>query len=98
MRLRVTPPAEADIRDIYEWYGERSPELPAAFKNSLDETFRQLFQHPLGHPKIHGDLRRALLRRFPYGVFYLVEDTEIAILGVFHGRRDPSVWKSRSDA
>lgn len=98
MKLRLTPPAEADIRDIYEWYGEQDLELPAAFKNSLDQTFRQLLQHPLGHPRVHADVRRVLLRRFPYCVYYIVADPEIAILGVFHGRRDPSVWKSRADA
>lgn len=54
-------------------------------------------ENPLAYPKVHGDIRRALLRRFPYCVFFTVEPTEVVVHGSFHGRRDPKVWQSRRD-
>jgi toxin ParE1/3/4 len=41
-------------------------------------------------------MRRARVRRFPYGVFYLVTDSTIVVVGVLHGRRSPRQWKSRA--
>lgn len=44
---------------------------------------------------IYRELRRALTRRFPYGVFYIVEETKIIVFAVFHAKRDPALWKER---
>jgi plasmid stabilization system protein ParE len=41
-------------------------------------------------------VRRGLVRRFPYGVFYVVTDDAIVILAVFHASRDPAGWRSRT--
>lgn len=57
----------------------------------------QIGRNPLAHPAVYGELHRALLRRFPYGVFYVVGEAEIGVIGVFHGRRDPKVWQARHD-
>ncbi len=50
---------------------------------------------PLSFPKVHGEMRRAILRRFPYGVLFRTTADEVIILGVIHGRRHPRLWKSR---
>lgn len=44
---------------------------------------------------VHADIRRVLLRVFPYALFYVIEENAIVILGCFHGRRDPQTWKDR---
>jgi plasmid stabilization system protein ParE len=43
-------------------------------------------------------MRRALVRRFPYSIFYEIEPQQIIVYGVFHGARDPDAWKRRRDA
>ena len=45
---------------------------------------------------VHKDVRRAFMRRFPYGVFYRVEEDQIIVVGVFHARRDPKRWQARA--
>ena len=97
MRSRLTPAADADIQDIHGWYRRQREGLALEFKRALDECMVRIQDSPLAYPKIHGDIRRALLRRFPYCVFFTVEPTEVAVHGVFHGRRDPKVWRSRHD-
>jgi hypothetical protein len=44
---------------------------------------------------VHRTVRRALLRRFPFGVFYRAEPSRIVVIGILHGSRDPKVWKGR---
>lgn len=44
------------------------------------------------------DIRRALLRRFPYCVFYIVLSNEIVVLACVHGHRDPKIWQDRPEA
>ncbi|MBI4478409.1 MAG: type II toxin-antitoxin system RelE/ParE family toxin [Acidobacteria bacterium] len=95
MRLRFSPAAEADIRDSYTWYRGRSRELAAAFRSSLDDCMERIGKNPLAYPRVHGEVRRALLRHFPYCVFYVVRESEVGVLGVFHGHRDPTTWQSR---
>ncbi len=48
------------------------------------------------YPLVHKELRRMLIRRFPYGLFYLMEEGMIVLLAVFHARRDPKQWQSRA--
>jgi len=44
---------------------------------------------------VHGEVRRALVRRFPYGVFYVVEGQALLVLAVAHVRRQPAYWLAR---
>jgi hypothetical protein len=51
---------------------------------------------PESAPVVHGSFRRALLRRFPYCVFYSIEGEEAVVVGCFHAHRDPEVWRLRA--
>lgn len=51
--------------------------------------------HPRAFPVLHKDVRRALIRQFPFGIFYGIEDDEIVIFAVMHASRDPNTWKER---
>ena len=46
-------------------------------------------------PLVYKQLRRANVRRFPYGVFYQIKDKSIIVVAILHARRAPRHWKSR---
>lgn len=96
--LRLTPAAEADVEGILAWYRERGHDLGDQFLQVLDRCFETVERNPLALAIVHLDMRRALLRRFPYCVFYVVSEQEIVVLACLHGHRDPDTWKSRRDA
>ena len=50
---------------------------------------------PLGFPKVHGDKRRALVPRFPCGLYFATVRDQVVVVGVLHGHRDPTVLTSR---
>jgi plasmid stabilization system protein ParE len=48
------------------------------------------------HALVYRDVRKALVRRFPYAIFYRVRNARVVVLAVFHSKRDPNIWKSRA--
>jgi len=97
-RVDLTPEAEADIAEAYEWYAERSVELGADFLDRLNERIATIATHPEGYQLVHRTVRRALLRRFPYCLYYVVESDRVVVVGCFHARRDPRKWQLRANA
>ena len=91
----IRPEAEADLDEVFDWYEARRKGLGAEFLLCIEQAIDGILQFPEAAPLVHRNLRRAFIRRFPYGVFYLVEDTRIVVVGVIHGSRSPRVWKKR---
>jgi plasmid stabilization system protein ParE len=92
----VSREAGSDIADAVAWFRDRSPELLERFRAEFETVYASIVEHPDMYPIVHRKLHRALLRRFPYSVFYLVEPSAILILAVMHQARDQSNWKRRA--
>lgn len=91
----IRPEAEADLAEAFAWYEERRPGLGDRFLLSVDAALSGIQRYPESSPAVHRPIRRLLLRRFPYGVFYTVEESAIVVLAVFHCGRDPRRWRER---
>jgi plasmid stabilization system protein ParE len=95
-RVVLLPKARAEALEAYHWYEEQRAGLGDAFRDELDEAIERIGRTPLASQTVHKDLRRVLLDRFPYGVFYRVLPGRIAVVGVIHGRRSPREWMRRA--
>jgi plasmid stabilization system protein ParE len=96
--LRLTPEAELDLTQAHAWYSAQRPALGREFLRAIDSCFTAIKRHPDAYQLIDRKIRRALLRRFPYGVFFETLADEIIVYAVFHGARDPRAWKRRTNA
>jgi toxin ParE1/3/4 len=94
--LRIRAAARAEIADAFEWYLARSKDAPAEFLTELDRALEQIAEAPEQFPVVRGRLRRVLLRRFPYAVYYKVYPRVISVVGVIHGHRHPDTWLRRA--
>ena len=94
--LTIRPEAETDLAEACRWYEERRHDLGSESPISVEATLESIQRHPQSFPVVHSQIRRALLRRFPYGVFYVVEEHAVAVLAVFHASRDPNRWQNRA--
>lgn len=83
------PLAEIDVEEAYDWYERRRRGLDSDFLLNIEETIERCLRQPNMYPAVHENIRRALIRRFPYGIFYIVADEKLAVLAVLHVRRDP---------
>ncbi|HEX6096353.1 MAG TPA: type II toxin-antitoxin system RelE/ParE family toxin [Thermoanaerobaculia bacterium] len=95
-KLIVSPSARVDLEEALAWFRERSPDLPGRFGMEIESIYSSILEHPEMYPLIYKNFRRALLNRFPYSVFYVIEPQAVLIVGVVHQARDESTWKKRS--
>ena len=95
-KIIIRPEADADIEDAYRWYEKQRDGLGADFLLCVEDGLARIQRNPEMYPIVYKNVYRTLIRRFPYGIFYLIEKNSIVVLSVFHGRRDPKRWKSRS--
>ncbi|WP_017325580.1 type II toxin-antitoxin system RelE/ParE family toxin [Synechococcus sp. PCC 7336] len=93
--LLIRPEAELDIQDAYQFYEERDRGLGSEFVRAIDACFSKIGRHPLACPLVHRQIRRALVRKFPYCIFYIVENNKIIVIACFHAKRDPQRWQDR---
>jgi plasmid stabilization system protein ParE len=94
-KLVVAPEAELDIAEAYVWYESRRIGLGEEFLGSVDAAIERIGRHPAIYPEVHETYRRALIRRFPYGIFFESTETSITVYAVFHTSRDPEKWRQR---
>ncbi len=66
-----------------------------AFLEELDAVVSSIEEHPLMYPKIYGEVRRALMTRFAYSIYFVIEEETIIVFAVTHQARDEDKWKRR---
>jgi toxin ParE1/3/4 len=91
-RLKFSTRALREIGEAQEWYESQSPGLGEEFIAAMELQLKRLEQAPLLYAEVISNVRRALLPRFPYGLFYAVRDNLVHILAVLHDARNPSRW------
>ena len=91
-RLKFSTRALREIGEAKEWYELQSPGLGEEFIAAMELQLKRLEQAPLLYAEAILNVRRALLPRFPYGLFYVVRGNLIHILAVLHDARNPSRW------
>ncbi|WP_368665436.1 type II toxin-antitoxin system RelE/ParE family toxin [Chlorobium sp. KB01] len=93
--LILLPEAQKDISDAYWWYEDRRDGLGEEFLGCLDACIQTICRSPELYPVVHEHYHRALVRRFPYAVFYEQSIQSISVYSIFHTSQDPMKWHSR---
>jgi plasmid stabilization system protein ParE len=93
--LTILPQAELDVSGAAAWYEERRTGLGDEFLDELDFLLHRVIHDPLQFPQITSQIRRALLRRFPYSVYFRMTGESIELIAVLHQLRDPRGWEKR---
>ena len=95
MIVRLHPEAEGEFRDAVIWYEHQRSGLGSEFILCIDEAVERVRRNPEAYPKVHESIRRIVVRRFPFALFYEISSADIRVLAIFHSRRDPSRWQRR---
>lgn len=86
--------AEQHLAEAYAWYAKQAPSLGVDFLDRFDEVLKQIAAFPEASPVVLLDYRRTLLRRFPYGVFYVIEGECVVVAAVYHLARNPQTIRA----
>jgi len=95
VRVRFRTEAAADVSLARDWYDSKSSGLGDSFVGSLEQIIDLVAELPEAFPEIAVGLRRALLSRFPYALYYRVDGEVINVIACLHTRQSASRWRSR---
>lgn len=93
--VRLTSAALQDLALAERWYLDEAPHVLAPFEEEIDRAFHLISERPESYPTVESTIRRALVRKFPFSVFYRVLPEWIEVVAVLHQSRDPRTWRQR---
>lgn len=87
--------AEEDLDAAAQWYAEQGTELALEFLDAVDAVFEFIAKFPQASQEISARVRRVLTKKFPFCVYYMVDDGRVIVVAVLHFRRSPDAWQQR---
>lgn len=97
MNIRFLKPAQEELDNAVEWYNQQSQNLDIKFLNEVNISLKRIAEYPYLCAEIDENIRRCLVKRFPYGLIYGVDEHQkvIVIIAVAHLHRHPKYWYKR---
>ena len=95
MRVRFRSEALADVESAFAWYEDQRPGLGVEFRIALEAVVERVADGPSAFTEVLPPVRRALLRRFPYSLYFRVLEGESEGRACLHMRRNPDAWLRR---
>jgi len=95
LKIIVKPPAELDVEEITEWYELHEERLGEQFVSEFKNTSILVSEIPLAFSKRYKSVRSFSLKKFPYNIFYIIQNQTMFIIAVLHQKRNPKIWKTR---
>ncbi len=88
--------AQAEFDEAFDYYEAGRPGRGVRFAARVQDVFDRIAANPLLHAAMFADVRKAVVAKFPYCVYYRAEPTRVHVLAVFHTSRDPTIWQGRA--
>ena len=96
LRIYLRPEAEADVEEAAVWYEKQREGLGGEFLDEVLSVFETISCNPSMYPVVHRHTHRAVIHRFPFGIYYRTEGKMIVVVAVMHGSRHPKRWQKRT--
>jgi len=93
--VRLRREADQDLAAAASWYQQQRHGLGQEFLDEFMAVCARLSESPSMYPTVHRKTSRALLNRFPFGVFFRMVGSDVVIVAVMHGSRNPNRWRGR---
>jgi plasmid stabilization system protein ParE len=89
------PEAQQEYDDAVDWYESQRRGQGLRFLDQINDTLNSISDNPEWYPIVQNDIRRAVVRRYPFVVLFRIRPRRIVVVAVFHTSRDPGVWQRR---
>lgn len=93
--VRLKDSAVEDLAEAYDWYETQQVGLGDKWLDAVGVCLDSIERHPRGNAVAYKDCRQALVKPFPYSVFYQITDQGIVVRGIFHHSRKSAAWRKR---
>lgn len=95
MKVRFLELAQQELDDAVVWYEHQQPGLGLQFLDEIDRAIKRIVTYPKSCAEIEDGIRRCLIKRFPYGLIYGIDNDVLVIIAVSHLHRKPGYWYNR---
>jgi toxin ParE1/3/4 len=95
MTFRLDPLARDEYLAAALYYLNESPRIAAAFVDQIEAGIAQIRKNPTTWRAVDGEVRRYLVRQFPFGIYYTIDGGEIVVWAILDLRRRPGYWRER---
>jgi plasmid stabilization system protein ParE len=87
--------ASKELVEASAWYESKRLGLAIEFLAEIDRCLALVSKNPNQFAAVNEDVRRIVVHRFPYSVYFRTESQRVVVLAVFHSNRNPDVWITR---
>ncbi len=94
--LAFRPEVRDELNKAYGWYESQKPGLGDEFLDCVDEMLNRICLMPESYAIVYRDVRRAVVKRFPYVAYYRIVSSRVIVTAIFHSRRDPQSLQART--
>ncbi len=94
--LVFRPEVRDELDEAFQWYERQKVGLGDEFFDCIDEMLNRVCLMPEACPVVYRDVRRAVVKRFPYAIYYRILSSRIIVTAIFHSQRNPKSWQQRS--
>lgn len=95
MKYSFHPEALEEYLGAVSYYAAISQPLAKSFVQAVERGIERILAHPEAWQIVEEDVRRHLINRFPFGIYYCIEGDRILICALMHMSRHPDYWKGR---
>lgn len=93
--MQIRRAAELDVAAAQMWYETQHSGLGAEFQVEISNIVTRLIKNPFLYAAVYRDVRRAVVRRFPYLIWYRVLGDKVTVLACTHSRMNPATATDR---
>lgn len=94
-KIEISDEAEIDLDNSYEYYYNESPKVADTFFQRINMSLENIKKAPLSFPLVHKNLRKYIVKTFPFVIYYQIDGFEIKVEAIFHTSRNPEIWNER---
>jgi toxin ParE1/3/4 len=94
-KIELSNEAEIDFDKSYEFYTLKSEKNSDNFYKSINSALNKICKSPSVNPKIYKEIRKLVLKKFPFVIYYQIDEMVIRIIAIFHTSRNPNIWLDR---
>ena len=97
-QISFTPDAYQDLNNATKWYENEKIGLGKRFYKSVSTMIGTLSENPFLFAVRYKGIRGALVEKFPFSIFYLVEEGQqcVHIIAILHNAQNPEIWEERT--
>lgn len=94
--IELSDEAEVDIDKSYDFYFQESLKVANTFFKQINLSFENIKHNPESFPIAHKDVRKFVVKKFPFVIYYRITDALILVVAIFHTSRNPEIWNERT--